>query len=39
LFLFNKDNMEGAIAMAEGLVPQMYEPDPEQLEGGIKARA
>jgi chaperone BCS1 len=39
LFLFNKDNMEGAIAMAEGLVPRMYEPDPEQLEGGIKARA
>jgi len=26
LFQFNKDNMEGAIAMAEGLMPRKYEP-------------
>jgi chaperone BCS1 len=27
LFLFNKDNMDGAIAMAEGLIPRTYEPE------------
>lgn len=26
LFLFNKDNMEGAIAMVEGLIPRTHEP-------------
>jgi chaperone BCS1 len=26
LFLFNKDNMEGAISMVEGLIPRTYEP-------------
>lgn len=26
LFLFNKNNMEGAIAMAEGLIPKIYTP-------------
>lgn len=28
LFLFNKDDMDGAIAMAEGLIPKIYEPEP-----------
>lgn len=28
LFLFNKDNMDGAIATAEGLIPRTYEPEP-----------
>lgn len=32
LFLFNKDDMEGAVAMAEGLIPRVYEPEP--LNGG-----
>ena len=27
LFLFNKDNMEGAIEGAEGLVPRVYEAE------------
>jgi chaperone BCS1 len=27
LFLFNKDDMEGAISMAEGLIPRSYEPE------------
>ncbi len=27
LFLFNKDNMEGAIAQVEGLVPRVYEAE------------
>ncbi|KIN01649.1 hypothetical protein OIDMADRAFT_161011 [Oidiodendron maius Zn] len=27
LFLFNKDNMQGAIDMAEGLIPRKYEPE------------
>lgn len=31
LFLFNKDDMDGAITMAEGLIPRIYEP--EQLSG------
>ncbi|KAJ2996038.1 hypothetical protein NUW58_g1105 [Xylaria curta] len=28
LFLFNKNDMEGAINMAEGLIPQKLEPEP-----------
>jgi chaperone BCS1 len=28
LFLFNKDDMEGAIGMAEGLVPKTFQPEP-----------
>lgn len=36
LFLFNKDNMDGAIDMAEGLIPRIYEPEPQQ---GIKVPA
>jgi chaperone BCS1 len=28
LFLFNKDNMEGAIEQAEGLIPRIYELEP-----------
>jgi chaperone BCS1 len=39
LFLFNKDNMEGAIAMAEGLIPPKYEPELEQSGGGSKKQA
>lgn len=27
IFLFNKDNMEGAISMAEGLLPRIFEPE------------
>ena len=27
LFLFNKDNMDGAIEMAKGLIPKRYEPE------------
>jgi chaperone BCS1 len=37
LFLFNKDDMEGAIRMADGLIPRVYEPD--QKEPGIKMSA
>ena len=29
LFQFNKDNMDGAIEMAEGLIPKRYEAEPE----------
>lgn len=36
LFLFNKDNMDGAIEMAEGLIPRIYEPEPQT---GIKMPA
>ncbi|KAH8585743.1 mitochondrial chaperone BCS1 [Bisporella sp. PMI_857] len=36
LFLFNKDNMDGAITMAEGLIPRRYEPEPVV---GVKTRA
>ena len=36
LFLFNKDNMEGAIEMAEGLIPKRYEPEPQEPGMGIK---
>jgi len=28
LFLFNKGNIDGAIEMAEGLIPRIYEPEP-----------
>jgi chaperone BCS1 len=28
LFLYNKDDMEGAIEMVEGLMPKVYEPEP-----------
>lgn len=34
LFLFNKDDMNGAIAMAEGLIPRIYEPEAPR--NGIK---
>jgi chaperone BCS1 len=27
LFLFNKDDMQGAIGMAEGLIPKKYDPE------------
>jgi chaperone BCS1 len=37
LFLFNKDNMEGAIDMAEGLIPRTYEP--EARDPGVKVPA
>ncbi|KAH7336698.1 mitochondrial chaperone-like protein bcs1 [Rhexocercosporidium sp. MPI-PUGE-AT-0058] len=37
LFLFNKDDMDGAIAMAEGLIPRIYEP--EAPGNGIKVPA
>ncbi|KAM3066381.1 Complex III assembly protein translocase and chaperone [Clarireedia jacksonii] len=37
LFLFNKDNMEGAITMAEGLIPRIYEP--EEAPNGITVPA
>ncbi|RAL65108.1 hypothetical protein DID88_001214 [Monilinia fructigena] len=37
LFVFNKDNMEGAIDMVEGLIPRIYEP--QSLENGIKVTA
>jgi chaperone BCS1 len=36
LFQFNKDNMDGAIEMAEGLIPRKYEPEPEESGVGIK---
>lgn len=36
LFLFNKDNMDGAIAMAEGLIPRSYEPEPASAAKGIR---
>lgn len=35
LFQFNKDNMDGAIEMAEGLIPKRYDPEPEQPGVGI----
>ncbi|CZT42046.1 probable BCS1 protein precursor [Rhynchosporium secalis] len=37
LFLFNKDDMDGAIKMAEGLIPRVYEP--ESPVEGIKVSA
>jgi len=37
LFLFNKDDPNRAIEMAEGLIPRIYEPEPNP--GGIKVPA
>lgn len=39
LFLFNKDSMDGAIEMAEGLIPRIYEPEPHNPSAGIKMPA
>lgn len=39
LFLFNKNDMEGAIEMAEALVPRKYEPASAVPEGAIKVKA
>ena len=39
LFLFNKGNMDGAIAMAQGLIPKRYEPAPQDPSVGIKMPA
>jgi len=36
LFLFNKDNMDGAVEMAEGLIPRIYEPEKPE---GLRVRA
>ena len=36
LFLFNKGNIDGAIEMAEGLIPRIYEAEPAV---GIKSPA
>ncbi|CRK31683.1 hypothetical protein BN1708_005495 [Verticillium longisporum] len=39
LFLFNKNDMEGAIEMAEGLIPRKFEPGDAVPDGAIKTRA
>lgn len=39
LFLFNKSDMEGAISMAEGLIPRRFEPEAKHPEGAIKTPA
>jgi chaperone BCS1 len=39
LFQFNKGDMEGAIKMAEGLIPRTFEPEQPSAEGTIKAPA
>ncbi|KAL2184564.1 hypothetical protein L209DRAFT_758107 [Thermothelomyces heterothallicus CBS 203.75] len=39
LFQFNKGDMEGAINMADGLIPRTFEPDHSASEGSIKAPA
>jgi chaperone BCS1 len=39
LFQFNKGDMEGAIKMAEGLIPRTFEPEQTFPEGTIKAPA
>ncbi|CAK7243133.1 MAG: Complex III assembly protein translocase and chaperone [Sporothrix thermara] len=39
LFLFNKNDMEGAIGMVEGLIPRQYEPEPQNPDGAIKTPA
>jgi chaperone BCS1 len=39
LFQFNKGDMEGAIKMAEGLIPRTFEPEQASAEGTIKAPA
>jgi chaperone BCS1 len=38
LFITNKDNMAGAVEMAEGLIPRIYEPEAEQ-PGALKMPA
>lgn len=39
LFLFNKNEMQGAIDMAEGLIPRKFEADDANPEGAIKTPA
>ncbi|KFA63927.1 hypothetical protein S40285_03763 [Stachybotrys chlorohalonatus IBT 40285] len=39
LFLFNKTDMQGAINMAEGLIPRTYEPEASASEGSVKVPA
>lgn len=39
LFLFNKDDMAGAMAMAEGLIPRIYEPVRPDEKAGVKVPA
>ena len=39
LFLFNKNDMEGAINMAEGLIPRVFEPESPTPDGAIKSPA
>ncbi|KAL2131569.1 hypothetical protein VTI74DRAFT_4893 [Chaetomium olivicolor] len=39
LFQFNKGDMEGAIKMAEGLIPRTFEPEEPSAEGTIKSPA
>ena len=39
LFLFNKNDMEGAINMAEGLIPRKFEADDGATDGAIKTPA
>jgi chaperone BCS1 len=39
LFLFNKNDMQGAIDMAEGLIPRKFEASDEVPEGAIKTPA
>jgi chaperone BCS1 len=38
LFITNKDDMAGAVEMAEGLIPRIYEPELEQ-PGALKIPA
>ncbi|KAK4160951.1 putative mitochondrial chaperone protein [Cladorrhinum sp. PSN259] len=39
LFQFNKGDMEGAINMAEGLIPRTFEPEAPSPDGAIKSPA
>ncbi|TDZ41194.1 Mitochondrial chaperone BCS1 [Colletotrichum trifolii] len=39
LFLYNKEDMNGAITMAEGLIPRKYEAEDAIAKGAIKERA
>ncbi|KXX78748.1 Mitochondrial chaperone BCS1 [Madurella mycetomatis] len=39
LFQFNKGDMEGAIKMADGLIPRTFEPETPSPEGSIKSPA
>ena len=39
LFLFNKNSMQGAIDMAEGLIPRKFEPGETISDGAIKTPA